>query len=226
MNITELLPKTEYQTPHKNQQQVADFSAWLTKHPANREKPPSPAYSNAGDEYYWLHQTQLQCSELHFDAHLFQLPSQPAETVALNHKQRAATLPAHPELIESVKQQLDLLASSAALHPVSSTGRPINSIVMLPATQKLTLSYGVHGEKLTIESAVMAKNMAVQKASIFFTPFKNNHLFIQETDAELTLNLQAFTQEEQQELLQFVQDYLKKKGFVLSRLIINGVQHD
>lgn len=227
MKINEFKPQEP--KSYINQQDHPDFSSWLDKPKETNqvidwETAGSPTKQNSGDEYYWQHQNQLQQSELHFNAkpvteqqqkhvleqdnaEIFNVINPQQETTKfsfLNMKKEQNNLPAANNKSNNPKFMFILNELEQALEQ-----SPLN----ITANNKLT-------KELPTQNKIINRSTAALNTCVHF---KNSHLFISGEQAELTLNLQHSSEQEQKELMQLIQDHLKKKGLVLSRLIINGV---
>lgn len=218
MRIIESLPQSQEQAKRQtNQLSSADFEHWLN----------NPAKQSTGDEYYWQHQTQLQHSELHFDAKPLQAaktePSLPKENDPVFSASAQVQEPQHVEWQNTLMTAMD---NSAPSYSPENKFMPF-MIELEQAIEQSSLPMLMHTSQSTqVISASKETNSISNSRATSATQFKNNHLFIQGEQAELTLNLHALDKQEQNELVQLIQNYLKKKGLVLSRLIINGVNND
>ncbi|CAM4394776.1 MAG: hypothetical protein LEGION0403_FIIPPAGN_00796 [Legionella sp.] len=217
MKINESLPQCYGQSKQQtNQQSPADFEHWLN----------NPAKQSTGDEYYWQHQTQLQHSELHFDAKPLQAPKTEQaltkENEQIFHTHVNVQETQHFELQSTLITTMDNTASS---HSPENKFMPFMT-KLEQALEQSSLPMPIHSNQFTQDTSAVKKAAGVSKSMTTTTQFKNNHMFIQGEQAELTLNLHTLDKQEQNELVQLIQNYLKKKGLVLSRLIINGVNND
>lgn len=218
MKIIESLPQCQEQAKrHTNQYSSADFEHWLN----------NPAKQSTGDEYYWQHQTQLQHSELHFDAKPLQTP----QTERALPKENAPVCSTSAQVRESQYiefQNALMTATDNTASPYSPENKFMPFMIELEQTlEQSSLPMLLHTSQFTQDRlAIKETNSISYSMTTRATPFKNSHLFIQGDQAELSLNLHTLDKYEQNELVQLIQNYLKKRGLVLSRLIINGVNND
>ncbi|MFJ1268017.1 hypothetical protein ACD661_05570 [Legionella lytica] len=217
MKIIESLPQSYKQSKQQaNQQAPADFEHWLN----------NPAKQSTGDEYYWQHQTQLQHSELHFDAK----PLQSSKTDEVSPKQSEPVVSSSTQVQET--QYFALLSTPiAAMENATASHQSENKLMPLltaleQALEQSPVPMPIHTNQYTQDTSASKEVNNVSNSMTTTLQFKNNHLFIQGEQAELTLNLHTLDKQEQNELVQLIHNYLKKKGLVLSRLIINGVNND
>lgn len=243
MKINELVPWTREQQTQTKKQNPADFGNWLGEHEdwakepnskansldnnpsMNWQKLLSPTQQSTGDEYYWQHQTQLQQSSLHFEA-LPQENQQP-QPIIVNTAAPDFTTATKQETTAQIEYQPQLNGSNLNKENSNAYAKkfaPLMSELEQALEQSTLPQDPSNNQKAT---ATNSNTLKVEKPSLKRTiQFKNNHLFIQGEQAELTLNLHSFTKHEQKELMQLIQNHLKKKGLLLSRLIINGVNND
>lgn len=216
MKINESLPQYHGQSKKQtNQQSSVGFEHWLN----------NPAKQSSGDEYYWQHQTQLQQSELHFDAK----PLQTLKTEQLLSKQNEPVFSpsAQVQKPQHVALQNTLITATA---DTTSPYSPENKLIPLMTELKHVLeqsSLPMQTSQSTQNASTIKEANSISNSMMTSAlQFKNNHLFILGEQAELTLNLHTLNKQEQNELVQLIQNYLKKKGLVLSCLTINGVNND
>lgn len=223
MKINELATWANEQQPQSKKQNSADFGHWL-----GEAKPlMSPTQQSSGDEYYWQHQSQLQQSSLHFDARPRENPQPPA--IIANTKAAAFASVAQQEASAPIKMQTPLNgpAPNEEKSAVDNTKFAPFIQELEQALEQSTLSLSTASKQQTTETSSEELRISrVNESLNQHIQFKNNHLFIQGAQAELSLNLHSFNKQEQKELLQLVKNHLKNKGLVLSRLIINGVNND
>lgn len=241
MKINEIAPWTKEQQPPTKKQNPADFGTWLSEHENWGKEPKanpldnnpnmnwqqliSPTQQSTGDEYYWQHQTQLQQSSLHFDA-LPQNNQQQKPIIADTAAPVFATA-AKQETTTQAEYQPQLNGSNLKKESSNALLNKFAPLIseLAQALEQPTLPQDASNNKKA--TATNSNTIKLEKASLNRTiQFKNNHLFIQGEYAELTLNLHSFNKHEQKELMQLIQNHLKQKGLVLSRLIINGVNND
>lgn len=171
-------------------------------------------------DYYWLHQNQLEQSVIQFDAKELKEKTTRTEENLIAEYEEVTT--------EQQKQELNL---SDTVNADSCTEKKLN--IHNQNQQSSIDVYQYKNDKMSHVCEFSQQKQLFTEAKILKTninnlfskpiEFKNNHLFIQEDKAELTLNLQRLDQQEQKDLIQMIKDYLKKKGLTLSRFIINGV---
>jgi hypothetical protein len=175
----------------------------------------------SGDDYYRQHQSQLQPSELEFN------PMEVAQTkvatqveirtrtddVLLIEKEGLITTPQpqiSPGLVPQKTEQPADASTIHSLHTAQNTRAPVIAL---------------NQPKKSIESRVSAQE--TERSFLAYTPeFKKHHLYIKQDEAELTLNTQNLKPEEEQAFIPMIKNYIKNKGLLLKRLIINGVHHD
>ena len=216
-----MLPWTNEKKPPKNQLEQPDFANWLDN------KVTTPTKQSTGDEYYWQHQAQLQQSDLHFDAK--QLETQQPQYILNSNGACSFNSEIAHEKKEPIQSYNNFSPPIQKVEPDNSYPAKVTSL--LAEVEQLVehplLSEIQTHQKTTSESTADSKIEKNNEIPLNPLPhFKNNHLFLDGKQAELTVNLNHFTKEEQKELIHIIQDYFKKKGLVLSRLIINGVKND
>jgi len=217
MKITADFPGSNGAEKATKQPDPANFAPWLE----------TPGKQNSGDEYYWLHQSQLQQSCLHFDGQVImkkeQMPEQQKnmnDNFNSSNELKQRDLPLLHDPINYQTQKID----SINLHAKQSA-----SIIkaVQQALDKDPIAIATYNSKYTIEQKEPAKTIKIQHDTTNTKRlFKNHHLFIAEEQAELTLNTHQLNQDDQKKLKQMIQHYLKNNGFSLKSLIINGVIND
>jgi len=188
-----------------------DFSILLTKN----------NYTQSTDDYYRFHQNQFQQSALTFNRMagkpeaIIKTESTKPENKNLSPEDNLESAPAHikliikwdnysahnPDIIHADMQQIVAYINEKNGDPINlTTTAPIN-------TNTLTLAKSEH------------------KAIHHSTPiiFKNHHLFVNNNEAELTINSNGLNPDENQSLHTLIKQWLNKKGYALKQLIINGV---
>jgi hypothetical protein len=232
MKINEFVAPINGQKLLASKQQQADFGQWLDE-PSQKEAAinwaqlASPTQQSTGDEYYWQHQNQLQQSELHFDAQ--PIENQQQKLVSLSNNEPVFNAPIHQEVTEQTAlQQQQNNPIKNGVSPNSYTKKFALIITELEqALEQSSVDNTNNNNKLSVDAKTECQAIRVSRDTLNNTmQFKNNHLFIQGEQAELTLNMHQFNKQEQKELIQMIQDHLKKKGLVISHLIINGVRND
>lgn len=216
-----MLPWTNEKKLPQSQMGQPDFANWLD------DKATTPTKKNTGDEYYWQHQSQLQQSDLHFDAK--PLEAHQSKYILSNDGDNSfdsSMAHAQQEPTQSYNKRSDSVQKTEPdnSYPAKVTSLLIESEQLVESP--LLSEIQTH-QQMTTEATTESKTERTNEIPLNpLTHFKNNHLFLEGQQAELTVNLNHFTKEEQKELIHIIQDYFKKKGLVLSRLIINGVKND
>ncbi|EHL30346.1 hypothetical protein [Legionella drancourtii] len=232
MKIDELAPWTSEQQAQTKKPHPANFGNWLgesedwVKEP-NWQQLISPTQQSTGDEYYWQHQTQLQQSRLHFDA----LPQENRQQQPIMDTTEtsifATTTKQEPTALMEERSQLNDLGPYRENYDACAKKFAPLIHALIQALEQSTLPLATSNKKTTQvtnnqDNSIKWVNESLNRR----IQFKNNHLFIQGEHAELTLNLHSCDKKEQKKLIQLIQNHLKQKGLVLSRLIINGVNND
>lgn len=223
MKITELIVPT--QKTSMNQQNQADFGQWLDDTEQCKQFT-NPEKQSTGDEYYWQHQNHLQHSELHFDAKP-KMSAQPKQTAA--NPSEAAINPS--TLMNSISGESSYTVFNAVQEPVHYNLCIKEATALMTelndALEQANTPYAFASSPYSLQATASAQeqNLPINNFN-YPIDFKNNHLFIEGEQAELTLNMQHFNKEEKKELMHLIQEHLKNKGLILSRLIINGVKND
>lgn len=216
MKIDEPLTLILNQTPNKQSHANLDFELWLN----------TPTKQSSGDEYYWQHQEQLQQSDLQFDSRPL-INRQQQENVTENQYQLINPL-AVPKTMNMPIKNCNLIV------PGEIINKSYSNIVELPEScmQKEQKSpttitaYALNNTSIRVNSHEQLEEIKINSDSRTLYTFKNHHLFIQDQDAELTLNNQDMDAQEEKELIHTIKHLLKNKGITLNKLIINGVKHD
>lgn len=227
MKINDVATWTNEQQPQSKKQNSDDFGHWLGEADDWGKQLMSPTQQSSGDEYYWQHQSQLQQSSLHFDA----LPreDQQAPAIIANTKTAAFADVAQHESTAPVKIQPQVNAPCPNRENRAAGTTKLAPIIyeLNQALEQPTPPQNTSGKQQTTATNKQDEHIPwVNESLDRRIQFKNNHLFIQGAQAELSLNLHSFNQQEQKELIQVVKNHLKNKGLTLSRLIINGVNND
>lgn len=186
----------------------------------------SPTQQSTGDEYYWQHQTHLQQSSLHFTPQPLTSCSQKPYTLKTNES--AFNLSNLGENKHHQKREV-LTKGLIQNTPTISINKQklISQLTKLSLIIKKPSSFNaLAATRFLKEHDIPSKQIKISDTLSPFPLFKKCHLFIQGEQAEITLNSQTLSSREQKELLYIIRNYLKKNGFVLHRLIINGVDHD
>lgn len=185
----------------------------------------SPTQQHSGDEYYWLHQDQLQQSALRFN--VIKMTKQQSEPSITPHQKMGHQM--------SIQTQLNDMPNPRPTHQ----DRPVdNKIIPAPSTpikpdvnnKRVEFTPKTVSNPLSQKIQLNTINQVNAPKEIIDTSkkqpitWKNHHLFIHDNEAEVTLNLQELDTNEQKKLIQFMKNTLKQKGLALSQLIINGVR--
>lgn len=223
MKITELMVPT--QKTSMNQQNQADFGQWLDDTEQCKQFT-NPEKQSTGDEYYWQHQNHLQRSELHFDAKP-EMNVQPKQ-IAINPSEAAINPSA---LMNNLSGESSYTVLDAVQEPVRCSSCMKEATTLMAeldkALEQTNTPYVFANGTYSLQATASAQEQNRPLNSFNYPiDFKNNHLFIEGEQAELTLNMQHFNKEEKKELMHLIQEHLKNKGLILSRLIINGVKND
>ncbi|MFI4918187.1 MAG: hypothetical protein ACHP65_01375 [Legionellales bacterium] len=214
MKINEHLPVTAKQNPSENQASPHDFERWLN----------SPTQQNSGDEYYWQHQEQLQQSALNFNAApavaLKKTPSTPNHAAVDSHartQQEPTPMPT---------QELPSKALSLNTHNSQFTamklGTELRALEQL-LTPSAPFASSNKAPLKTNNNAPLPKTATKGATTSTVLQSKKHHLFVQDENAELTLNTHELASDEQEQLEQLIQSSLKQKGLILRKFTINGV---
>jgi hypothetical protein len=239
--------KVDESTSWANEQQAqspnqcpANFGHWLNEAEAQTQGPKanplintasmtwqhvfSPTQQSTGDEYYWQHQEQLQQSNLNFDA----LPSENehSQPIITNSTTNLIT-PAGQETATAIQQYLnDSTPAQENTTALLKKFAPLMSELEQALEQPTCVIAGDNKQKPLQTNKQSNTTKLEKEPGEPRVQFKNHHLFILGAQAELSLNLHSGTKQEQKELIQLIQNHLKKKGLRISRLIINGVNND
>jgi hypothetical protein len=215
MKINDQLTWNSNQKPHTIQHDRANFEHWLER----------PTKQSSGDEYYWQHQSHLQQSNLCFDTK----PLEGQSKKVLADRNELAFYPSAPLYRKNSIEQKNADAGIEISHPMaaetSHSGRSEGPPIMVQNPQEI-LHYA-QNDWLRKNEASCTTN-PIHQTKELKTPIpihiKNHHLFLQNDQAELTINTQDLSQHDEKELIQLIEHFLKKKGLHLNHLIINGVK--
>lgn len=174
----------------------------------------------SGDELYRQHQDELQKSQLDFSAYYSSMEGSKKQTKTENpdgttskpfiiNDPDSRVLVQHSKPSSSTVKMPDI-ACKSDIHTVQNT---ISSSVM-PTHSK--------HPKLILSANTVSKN-AIASSPTQQAVFKKHHLFITEEEVELSINTQNLKPQEKKEVLNGIKAYLKEKGFILKKLLINGV---
>jgi hypothetical protein len=185
----------------------------------------NPAWDDTAYDYYRLHQSQLQQSELNFAAHDLGL-AKPCPTQI--KEQTSCTVQDHSQLEKTAVFNpiaLQETLSKAPMQTQTGLELPINTS-MQSITQKDTnvlTTASINMKVLNTNTAVLKAQKAYTLNQATTTAWNKHHLFIEEGDAELSLNMHELPAPAQKQLIQFIKNSLKQQGLKLKSLIINGV---
>ena len=174
-----------------------------------------------GDEFYWQHQDQLQKSKLEFKLQEKISAKIPINLYAYLETNTPALAPTPLDNINPCASTIyfDTQSKQEVTDHTEPTllNKVIRSQDSLPAvdTQKPTKTTS----KTSTENLIKPENKFCQPIR------KKHHLFIDQDQAELSLNLDDMKLDSKKELIQTFKTYLKEKGMILKKLIINGVNH-
>lgn len=192
-----------------------DFEQWMN----------NPAGQNSGDEFYWLHQQQLQNSDLRFESLIQEQNNQPATADILKEQ---STLLNQAEFVKPVASRpLPFIAEPTALfHPTDNSLRPLKKDP-IHCSQKKNQQAIPSMPLLNINSKThvpVTKEPKTPEHRAIPSPLKKHHLYIENQEVELSLNTQELNHHEEQELRQMIRLNIKGKGLSLKQLLINGVK--
>ncbi len=178
------------------------------------------------DNYYWQHQNQLEQSALTFEPHSsmnktqtihFQDKPTLSQLYSESHAEspKQSILPEHERILTRLEmtqeQVLEFKPITAGIsHPIEKTITP-------PERQNSPIKD--HGSKIKY-----IKNSLVQTDRLTPVQFKNHQLFIEDKQAELTLNTTTLSFDEAHALKTLLKKWLQAKSYTLKQLIINGVK--
>lgn len=183
----------------------------------------TPTKQNTGDAFYWQHLDQLQQSALRFDTRNLKSPK-PIQNQSVDDE-----TPIHQNTAQTVLQCVQQREEADSFR-----GNSIPQNTQLPLLQinkHMPLQSPHNGLPDYIKPVLKPIDKCFTH-SISNTPSllkglpdsKKHHLFIQDNQAELSLNTEDLTPIEEKELIQLIQNHLKQAGLSLRHLIINGVK--
>lgn len=181
---------------------------------------------NSGDEYYWSHQQELECSELRFNS---VAGKENLEVIQLTKVEPELKHLSNFEVTEKAEASLDYnlkeLSTKAYFSKNKIVINPIESKVKLKKN-RLTICDSLKPDQ-PIKNSVL-KLIKLLEKRIFIRPFdfKLQHLFINGSEAEFSFNTANLSPQQTNELSHLVKSWLSAKGIKLQQLIINGVNHD
>lgn len=216
MKITEKLTgHTERTTPHRPNPAIG-FEEWLN----------TPMHQQAQNEYYWIHQKELQPSALAFN------PLNPPKTIQLatpviscdEHTQEGHDLENTPLQagIDHDNNQKGLTSENPIKNQYPITPKTSN---VAPSCHR-QIATTIEKEKAIKDDIRMDKPIKTTSYQPFRSheSLKKHHLFIQNSEAELSLNLHPLSANEQKKFIKTIKTLMKQKGVTLNKIIINGVQ--
>lgn len=198
-----------------------------TNHPNNFERfILSPTGDNSGDAYYWQHQNHLQKSSLSFVA-------KPVQDKPYKHEEvTQINLPLEREEPTNAVCIMPIQLNHHESEPLHDTDcdmseepiKPRHTVEMLvqEASAFIQTNSALESHALLPKHTVNNGQRALSALPIL----KKHHLFIEEDNAELSINLDGLNKKEQHELTHLISKYLQQKNLKLTQLIINGVNYD
>lgn len=186
----------------------------------------SPTGNNSGDEYYWQHQNHLQESSLSFVAKpVHDKPYKLDDLTQIN----SPLEPVQPTNAVYITQSLlnhndceplydtDYGTLAEHIEPRQNTCMPAHDML---AFMQANNTFEPHD--LSPKHQINHGQSSLSARSIL----KKHHLFIEEDNAELSINMDGLNKNEQHELTHLITKYLQQKNLKLTQLIINGVNYD
>jgi len=181
-------------------------------------------HSLQGDEYYWQHQDQLQQSQLTFAQ---KNPKSIPKTFRVTSSAKILKI----EREESANKKLVM--------PCSEQVSLKRAFIAIPQSHILNEQYGkvlnsdyefivahTTAEKPMEQIEELLKETNPLEHSKTSAALNKHHLYIDQQEAELSINTYELKPKEQKQLMHMIKSYLKKKGWSLKKLMINGVSHD
>lgn len=216
MKITENLTNhTGKATSHRPNPTIG-FEKWLS----------TPMHQKAQNEYYWVHQKELQPSALAFN------PLNSPKTIQLTSPVISCdkhTKEGHGLANSPLQAGIDHDNNQEGV----TSENPLNSqYPITPKTSNVAPSYHrqiattIEKEKTIKDGIRMDKPIRTTSYQPFraHESLKKHHLFIQNSEAELSLNLHPLSTDKQKKLIETIKALIKQKGVTLNKIIINGVQ--
>ncbi len=225
MKINDILTNETTVTNLKTKQaNTSNFQQWLEERQIAYDKLGTPTKQCSGDEYYWEHQQQLQQSNLAFNF-------QPTETSTPPLSFTDKRLHGEDLKLPEAQMHYEVFTHSATVAQTNKSNQevlPLRPYIYSSGKKNNNNSFYHFESTEVIEELenLAQETKKPQEKPLPAIQFKPYHLFMHSEYAELSLNLNSFSIEEQKELLHQIQQYLKLRGLTLSRLIINGVKHD
>lgn len=213
MKIDSTLVNHLNQTSGTAKQGHSEFEHWLN----------TPAKDATGDEYYWQHQQHLQNSELHFQ-HKEQNPKQQALELAQTNSS-SSPMGIEEKIVELTKPKNNSTFTkqeeqSSALLPefklfISKLLDKLESNNLVLKTELIS----VKDPEQETSPQYLTRPSLTQKPEV-----KNHQLFINDKEAELSLNTSQLEPQHNKELIKLVKSWFRQKGFYLQKFIVNGVK--
>lgn len=177
------------------------------------------------DQYYRQYQGQLQQSQLTFA---------PLQDLQGPLSRGNSPLADKPIKLAHIDESTATEIPTLSIPPPSQATKLINNNPLVPVqTKELTPSKQLDSKLLSFVDQKPdlrkqpIKHKGVEERGIAPTAILKEHqLFIDGQQAEFSVSTYKLKPKEQKELLQMVKTYLKNKGLLLKKLIINGVFHD
>lgn len=213
MKINELLVQAVRSDSTPYQKEPVHFESWLQ----------TPTKENKGDEYYWQHQDQLQNSSLHFTACSINNTPTPLKNNSEQPNLIADKLPIHKDsnsevllpVNKATEDQRNNNPCSIFEYFLADKWVSNNPSALVPTNSSSILKEQPRSIKNTLPVKQASNNT-----------FKNHHLFLEDHQVELTVNLNQINTKDQKKILHLIKEHLKTQGLALNKLIINGVLND
>ena len=195
-----------------------DFAKWLQ----------SPQAIHSGDAFYWQHQEELQPSMLQFT------PSPSYQDTLPNneHHFKQSTASNSAAILEKniknkrfeFKVGFDFTPDLYSKNCNNERGiqEEILSTPLKPRQASLFTQNTDSLKENSVHNATPKKNDVFSSTIAKPAALKNNHLFVQEGEAELCVNLREFNHYERSQIVLLLKKQLRGAGLLLKTLIING----
>lgn len=174
-----------------------------------------------GEEYYWTHQQQLQQSALSFEPQPVKKQQHPQSITPDKEKRTSEKTTSTPQAqaLQTKSDDSKIRPHSIAT-PTASVPKEAWGVGITLAKTSTTkgLEQPIRSNQNPVVKGLTSNPLDLPKPR----DFNKHHLFIQGSEAELTLNTNELSPKEEKELIQLIQNHLKLKGLALSRLVING----
>ena len=185
-----------------------------------------PIKTRQGDEYYLQHQDQWQESALTFEPinHKTYQPLS-ALTAAPTTTSSDTTMPRlPPKSPDTTTRHLSPTAHGLSAEP--SIVRHSGLRIQTAERRNEISTLGQHEQKI-VKEQIKVENITAaisNKQTLCPETLRNNHhLFLNQREAELSLNTQHLNKQQINELQILIKQWLRSKGYSLKQLIINGV---